>query len=346
MATLISFLGKGKVDPKTGYKTASYRFDPDFSRTVPFFGLALTEYLKPERLVLIGTSGSMWDVFFERDGAQDDTLKLMEAVDAEQVDETLLEAHAHRLEDVLGVPVDCLLIPYARNAAEQAAVLGHIARTVHPGERVWIDVTHGFRHLPMLALVAARYLSRVVGVKVDDVYYGALEMTQLGGETPVLSLRGLLDMLDWVDALASYDKDGDYAVFAPLLIADGMDKNRADILSRAAFFERTSNPVKAREKLTAVFETVRAHAGPLGGLFRDELIKRISWFRKPLRHEWEISLADSYLDRGDYLRAATFMYEAFVTRAAFDRKLDQNDFKQRDEAYKDAKSGSSVVSRL
>jgi CRISPR-associated DxTHG motif protein len=44
---------------------------------------------------------------------------------------------------------------------------------VQPGEHLSIDVTHGFRHLPMLALVAARYLGRVVGVKVEELYYGA-----------------------------------------------------------------------------------------------------------------------------------------------------------------------------
>ncbi|HRD94530.1 MAG TPA: TIGR02221 family CRISPR-associated protein, partial [Accumulibacter sp.] len=68
MNTLISFLGKGQPDQQTGYRTTNYRFDAGFSRAVPFFGLALTEYLKPDRLVLVGTAGSMWDVFFHREG--------------------------------------------------------------------------------------------------------------------------------------------------------------------------------------------------------------------------------------------------------------------------------------
>ena len=50
MNTLISFLGKGKADARTGYRTANYRFDASFSRSVPFFGIALAEYLKPDRL--------------------------------------------------------------------------------------------------------------------------------------------------------------------------------------------------------------------------------------------------------------------------------------------------------
>ena len=103
---------------------------------------------------------------------------------------------------------------------------------MRPGENLSLDVTHGFRHLPMLALVAARYLARVVSVKVEELYYGALEMTTPDGETPVLRLGGLLAMLDWVEALAPYDKDGDSGVFAPLLPADGMDKGKAEVKGR------------------------------------------------------------------------------------------------------------------
>jgi CRISPR-associated Csx2 family protein len=333
MTTLISFLGKGKADPRTGYRTATYRFDADFSKTVPFFGLALTEYLKPQRLVLVGTAGSMWDVFFDREDAGVETLQLMEAVDGERVNQTLLESHALWLQQELGLPVDCLLIPYARNPGEQVEVLGLLAGTVSPGEEVWLDVTHGFRHLPMLALVAARYLTHVAKVRVKELYYGALEMTPEGQETPVLQLSGLLRMLDWVEALATYEKDGDYGAFAPLLKEDGMETHSANLLTEAAFFERSSNPVRAREKLNSVFRSVEAHQGPLGGLFKTELVKRISWFRKPTRAAWEQALADAYLERNDFLRAAVFMYEGCVTRAAMEDKVDTNDFDQRKTAW-------------
>lgn len=347
MTTLISFLGKGRADPKTGYRTANYRFDAGFSRTVPFFGLALTDYLKPDRLILVGTAGSMWDVFFEREGIDDEAvLHLMAATENGEVDEQLLALPRQQLSERLGIPVDCLLIPYARDAAEQAGILHRLATVVEQGEHLSIDVTHGFRHLPMLALVAARYLSRIAGVKVEELYYGALEMQTTDGETPVLRLGGLLDMLDWVDALASYDKDGDYGVFAPLLAADGMDKGRTDLLAQAAYFERTSNPVRARETLTSVFPSVEAHQGALGSLFGDTLKQRIGWFRGAMREDWELSLAAAYQARRDYLRAATFMYEAFATRACNDRRYNPNDFDRRRDAYHEAREQQPAVRQL
>ena len=159
MTTLISFLGKGK-EQGGSYRTASYRFD-DQIRTVPFFGMALTEYLKPNRLILVGTSGSMWDVFFEREDTGDDLLQLIDAVSNNAVDNEMLVEHASRLSQKLGIEVECLLIDYARDEVGQAALLGKLAERLSKGERIALDITHSFRHLPMLALVAARFLTHV-----------------------------------------------------------------------------------------------------------------------------------------------------------------------------------------
>ncbi len=345
--TLISFLGKGRADPQTGYRTATYRFDQGFARTVPFFGLALTEFLQPDRLVLVGTPGSMWDVFFDRAGTENDPIALIEAIEHNRVDNALLAKYSEQLQRELGLPVQCVLIPFARNVAEQIEVLTLLAALVKDGENLCLDVTHSFRHLPMLALVAARYLSHVAKVNVSELYYGALEMTPEGGETPVLRLSGLLHMLDWVEALATYDKDGDYGVFAALLAADGMEPNRAALLEKAAFFERTSNPVKAREALSSVFPSIEQHRGGLSNLFRGELIKRINWFRSPERHQWEASLARASLDRQDFMRAAMFTYESVSTRAVnYDMRGNPNDHADRKEAYNQLKSQTADVKTL
>lgn len=159
MTTLISFLGKG--DPRKGYRTAIYRFTADVAYTERFFGLALSNFLKPDRLILLGTPSSMWEIFFDRDGVDGDAmLPLIDAVAAENVDEQLLTVPRRQLAERLGISDDCLLIPYARDEAEQAEILRRLAAVLQPRERLWIDVTHGFRRLPMLALVAARYLKK------------------------------------------------------------------------------------------------------------------------------------------------------------------------------------------
>ena len=131
MTTLISFLGK----QSRGYAHARYQFEDGTLHEEPFFGLALRNYLRPERLILLGTSGSMWDVFFEREGRQHDEslLELIEAVESDAVDAALLESHAGHLSERLGHPVDCLLIDYARDPAGQARLLGQLAASLTEG---------------------------------------------------------------------------------------------------------------------------------------------------------------------------------------------------------------------
>ena len=332
MPILISLIGKSRLDPQTGYRTACYRYPDGQVREVPFFGMGLKDCIRPEKLILVGTRGSMWDVFFDHQNVQDESiLALIDAVPEERVTQAMLTAPAQQLTERFGIPVQCLLIPYAENETEQAQILLELARAVEPGESIVLDVTHGFRHLPMLALVAARYLKYVRRVQIQDVYYGALEMTQ-NGETPVLNLGGMLHMLDWVEALAVYEHSGDYGVFAELFQQDGMAPEHADQLRRAAFFERSTNPEKAREKLGGACNHIQNHSGALGQLFSAPLAENISWFKAKDRAERERELADRHLERGDYLRAVMFLQEGFVSHAVWQNKGDPSNFGERKSA--------------
>ena len=344
MSTLISFLGKSASNAQTGYRTANYVFEPGFEREVPFFGMALLEYLKPQKLILAGTAGSMWDVFFDHQHTDDDgLLALMEAVPRQAVTAEMLAIHEQRLTEKLGIPVQCLLISYARDEAEQTAILTDLAGAIGKGERIVLDVTHGFRHLPMLALVAARYLQHVRGVQVQEVYYGAAEMTDPSSkQTPVLRLGAMLHMLDWVEALAVYENSGNYGVFASLLQQDGMQADRANLLAQAAYFERNSNPVQAKQNLSGAHAHVREHQGSMGNLFRDTLTEHIGWFRQGSRADWELALADRYLARQDYLRAITYLCEAYISRATEKFGGNVNLYEDRDLAFREADKNKDV----
>lgn len=285
----------------------------------------------------------MGRIFDHQQTDDDGLLALMEAVPNQAVTPEMLGIHEQRLTEKLGIPVQCLLIPYARDEVEQTAILTDLAGTIGRGDSIVLDVTHGFRHLPMLALVAARYLQHVRGVQVQEVYYGAAEMTDPGsGQTPVLRLGAMLHMLDWVEALAVYENSGNYGVFAPLLQRDGMAPEHADMLADAAYFERNSNPVQAKQKLSGAHAHVREHQGPMGNLFRDTLTEHIDWFRHGSRADWELALADRYLQRQDYLRTITYLCEGYISRATERFGGNVNHFEDRDLAFKEADKNQDV----
>lgn len=335
--TLISFLGRV---PKGagGYRTTRYSFDGIPGESTAFIGWSLRRRLLPDRLVILGTAGSMWDHLFETDidlgtAAEEERLALQEATESKAVTAALLEPLAPLLTQRLGCEVRLALIPYCRNEIEQLDLLAIMAAQVEAGDRVSLDVTHGFRHLPMLALLSAMHLRVVRNAHIQGIYYGAYDPDT--GAAPVIDLSGLLRIADWISALNTYDKDGDYGVFADLLERDGLAPVETNHLRRAAFFERTSNPRDARKGLASFDKALTRGLPGIGRLFAVQLHDRLKWHRGGDTYTHQRYLANAYLKTGDYIRSAIFAYEAFVTRLvdrAFGERED--DYKDREKAYK------------
>ncbi len=195
----------------------------------------------------------------------------------------------------------------------------------------------------MLSLVAARYLQRVKQIRVTALYYGALDMTDKDNITPVLNLNGLLGLLDWVDALATYDKDGDYGVFANLLKQDGLSEIAADSLLDGAFCERITRIDKAREPLKTAKAAFDDLTTPVSQLFRSELDSRLVWVDQAERYEWELALARQHFERGDFLRTATLMFEGWISYQLAVQRENPNDQnlrnRQRRQGMNDAREG-------
>ncbi|GMU46151.1 MAG: hypothetical protein AMXMBFR26_09330 [Porticoccaceae bacterium] len=322
--TLVSFLGRGRVDSRTGYGEAIYRFPDDSTDTTAFFGLALARLLRPDVMVLLGTGGSMWDVLVENlpnigDAEEALRLELMEAVAEGRVTAELLMRARPLVEQSMGRPVRLELIPFGRNEAEQRQILECIEQAAGRGT-VSLDVTHGFRHLPMITLVSAFVLERL-GRTVGGLYYGAYEMKD-GDRVPVLRLDGLLAIQRWVEALAVFDASGDYGVFAPLLAVDGVAADKTRCLQEAAFFERASNVKDAARQLATFLPVLDAPLQGTSGLFQKRLRERLAWAREQDIAAQQRKLAHQYLNRGDFVRAAIFGYESLLSRLCLEQGHD------------------------
>jgi len=282
---------------------------------------------------LLGTESSMWDVLIENlpgiaEAEEALRLEMMEAVAAGSVTVDLLDRAQPLVQRAVARPVRLRLIPFGRDAAEQRQILECIEQAAGHGE-VSIDVTHGFRHLPMLSLVSAFVLERL-GRTVTGIYYGALEMTA-GGHTPVLRLDGLLTIQRWVEALAVFDASGDYGVFAPLLAADGVPADKTRCLQDAAFFERISNVADATRQLRTFLPALDAPLPGASGLFQKRLRERLAWARESNLAARQRKLAHQYLHRGDFVRAAIFGYESLVSRLCIEQGCDPLDYPVREQ---------------
>lgn len=353
--TLITFLGKVAKDVGSGYEKAIYRFENGRkSAETNFFGIALLEHLqaeednKPDKFVVLGTTGSMWDVLYkihdvrlkpEEHKKYRELGKIIEynSDHQEQKEVPYLKELEIRLSKHLGIPCDFRLIPYGETEDEQIRILEKMKKVVSEGSHVSLDITHGLRHLPMLVILNAMYLEVAKNVTIEGIYYGAMEMRRDRTEqAPVLNLKGLLQIAKWVGALNSFKRNGDYAVFADVLKADGL--STTEPLEKAAFFERIFRVPEAAEELRTFRKTFNKETSTLrstGRLFSNKLNAQTSWCQDEGLYERQRNLAYSFLkaNKKDYVRAAIFAVEAFITHLMYDRnQTDILDYYQREVA--------------
>src|SRR5690554_1619038 len=333
---LITLLGKPqKTDGH--YEETTYLLNGQQINTSNI-GLALDEHLQPDRLVFLGTAGSRWGSLLElydlADANGDLWGDLGEGSDHDRVSQENLDQLGQALSEHLNKPVRCRLVPYLEQENDTPAFLRIIYDEVNEEERVSLDVTHGLRHLPMMMMLCAMYLRVARQATIQGIYYGAFDRRNDQGQAPVVRLDGMLHIMDWVQALNTFDKDGDYGVFQPLFEAEGMATADASLLAKAAFYERTTNPVQAAQNLRSFRSKQASHQSAVSELFAPMLEKRLEWCDRRERHHNERELALAYFRKRDYLRAALFGYEGYISTLVRDDPLSAHDYDARAEAEK------------
>ena len=336
---LITFLGKGKENHHQGYRTARYQFN-DQIRETAFFGLALSDFLKPDKLIVVGTSGSQWSALVENivdsKDSEERVFELAEAEIENRVNQGLLDKFKSSMEQAIGLPVVPCLIPYGKSEEEQIEILKIITGAVPNQEcNVSFDLTHGFRHLGMIGFLSAFLLERIYNLSVESLWYGALDMTSKEG-TPVIKLSGLIKVREWIDALDRFDSTGNYGVVSKLLEEDGVNQSHTSALKRAAFHEYTTNLGDAARRLDNFLPALGDQISGASGLFQEKLATRLSWARQNSLAEQQCVLAEHYLRKGDFLRAAIFGWESFITQYCNENEYHETE--QRSEAKECLKS--------
>jgi len=115
------------------------------------------------------------------------------------------------------VPLHPIDIPSGKSEEELWQIFQALAGSLHKGEEVTFDVTHAFRSLPILALLATAYLRVVNQVRLAAILYGAYEAKDAAGRAPVFNLTPFVDLLDWVTATDRFLRSGDATDLADLL---------------------------------------------------------------------------------------------------------------------------------
>lgn len=312
--TLISFLGRTPKD-SGGYRTTTYLLNGQPQEPVAFIGYLFNTHYQPEKLVILGTTGSMWDHLFEQDlslgsADEDERLALVEAVENKSVSQQQLDQLTPLLSQALNCQVELKIIPAATNEPEQLQLLQLLADSVDPEARLALDVTHGYRHLPMLTYTAALYLQTVKpSISIEHIWYGEYDSDEKLGY--VHDLAGLLTVNRWMDAIRGSEATGDFTPVADLL----EDQDLAEKLRNASFQENIQRASQARGALKKVRQSLKEAplTGP-AGLFQPLLEERTDWVDEDKLYQRQRTQALRSFERKDFLRATLFGFEAYITR--------------------------------
>lgn len=347
---LVSFIGKGipaarndetASNTHLGYRTAQYAFsDPKYcSEPTSLFGTALIHYFREvrrtpiERWLVLGSPQSNWDALIESvaerlwDGklsqiyeevhraVRQENDKKAEKLTSEGcgfINPKLLNEWSTSLSEKLSpLLLECYLIGWSESTRSQVKMWQILNHRIPRSSELVLDITHGFRHQPMLLatmIVLMKHLDKFESV---SFYYGALDMSQ-GNTVPTIRIDLFPDLLEYIRRLGVLHVTGDYESLGKYLLRDQPEMKKE--LEELAFKERANLDVPKAivDKLVTQIEQwysedlVRETMKPI---LLSELKKHHAgtpWERAALR-------ADEADKHHDYLTAYTLLWEAIVS---------------------------------
>ncbi|MCS7001240.1 MAG: TIGR02221 family CRISPR-associated protein [Dehalococcoidia bacterium] len=117
-------------------------------------------------------------------------------------------------------------IPDGKNEEELWTLFTTITEVVPANADLYVDITHGLRHLPTFLLMACAYLRVAKDVNVRSIYYGAFELgvretidgKSMVVECPIIELAPFVALFDWASAAAAFKASGDATLLEKRLL--------------------------------------------------------------------------------------------------------------------------------
>jgi CRISPR-associated Csx2 family protein len=126
----------------------------------------------------------------------------------------LRERFSVRFPEIEIIPVKD--IPERNSPEDVWVIFKRVNECLEEGDRVIFDITHSFRSVPIVALLAVSYFRVVRNIQIEGLLYGAFEAKQ-DNITPSFDLLPVVGLFDWLTATDQFLKTGNGEDLAELL---------------------------------------------------------------------------------------------------------------------------------
>lgn len=242
-------------------------------------------------------------------GIPEEIYALESQIDEMTVTAEMVEPFAEMLSASTDLHFEFRVITDATTKDKQADLLQQIDGSVQNNDEVVLDITHGYRHLPILGLAAAKLISATKNAKIHDVIYGALDQ-QVNGETPVVSLHWVLRLLDVISSIDEMDRRHNIQPLVKCFSAGSL-QNQLELVSYQLDVMRIDEASKSARRCQDMLKADQEKLPAELAIVSDMLSERLGKFTKVGRNPLDLlHMATLALEEKNYLRSSIFIAEA------------------------------------
>ncbi len=275
------------------YQETTYEFKGIKEKT-HYVLTVLKKAINPDKIYIIGTDKSRWELADEEIG------------DYEKI-----------------------LIPFGTNHEEFWQMFETLARLDVEGKKIYMDLTHGFRSIPLFVSTVMNFFEKVKNANIKGVYYGMFESKE--EVKPIIDMLPILEMNKWIEGYTLYREYGDSRKISSLIqekfkkIPNEEKRNYQNLGKLPKILEKSSKTfgftaldfyIKSINDVNTISQNIKNIPKDLKAmefLVRD--IEETSKVFQNLHKNWEkqLKLAEIYFNKNRYSQSLTALREALIT---------------------------------
>ncbi len=120
----------------------------------------------------------------------------------------------------LGIPMENILCPLVdedMTSKGQWAWFEKILEHIQPRDRLTVDLTHGYRAIPIVFSTAIHFLQRARSISIEHVFYGAYDKNR--ELSPIVDMKDFYLINEWAEGVSRLVEDADARKIVALVTA-------------------------------------------------------------------------------------------------------------------------------